>query len=388
MPEHRRFNGERLRMARAYRGLTSTEFAGKLGVTKQAVYQLESGKNSPRFETLLQIANLLDFPREFFYQWDRREIPRTANTFFRAQLTTHKTEQISQMEKIKILARIHIFLRNYVDLPSLNIPEFHFVDGEFDVEDIANDVKKSWYIGDGPIPNMVRLLERNGFIVTSLPVGSSRIDAFSMGYEANGQPEYYIVLGSDKDSAVRRQFDAAHELGHCVLHNWTTNGDEGGRAEIRERESEANRFAAAFLMPKESFLADLIYPNKLDFYVSLKKRWKVSIASMIVRAFHLGAINANQYHYLMRQLTRRGWRHREPLDDELKVDQPVILRKALDLILSSGTLMPSQFVKQLSEEEYLSLSRREIEILLGLPGGTLFDEFQETPIIQLREASD
>lgn len=387
MPEHLRFNGERLRMARAYRGLTSTEFAGKLGVTKQAVYQLESGKNSPRLETLLQIANLLDFPREFFYQWDRKELVRTANTFFRAQLTTHKTEQISQMEKIKILARIHMFLQNYVDFPSLNIPEFRFVEGEFDFEDIANDLRKSWCIGDGPITNMVRLLERNGFIVTSLPVGSSQIDAFSMGYEEDGQSHYYIVLGSDKDSAVRRQFDAAHELGHCLLHNWIT-GDDGGRVEIRERESEANRFAAAFLMPKESFLADLIYPNKLDFYVSLKKRWKVSIASMIVRAFHLEAINANQYHYLMRQLTRRGWRHREPLDDELKVDQPVIFRKAVDLILSSGTLMPSQFVKQLSEEEHLSLSRREIEILLSLPSGTLVDETQETPIIQLREPGE
>lgn len=387
MPEHLRFNGERLRMARAYRGLTSTEFAGKLGVTKQAVYQLESGKNSPRLETLLQIANLLDFPREFFYQWDRKEPVRTANTFFRAQLTTHKTEQISQMEKIKILARIHMFLQNYVDFPSLNIPEFRFVEGEFDFEDIANDLRKSWCVGDGPITNMVRLLERNGFIVTSLPVGSSQIDAFSMGYEEDGQSHYYIVLGSDKDSAVRRQFDAAHELGHCLLHNWIT-GDDGGRVEIRERESEANRFAAAFLMPKESFLADLIYPNKLDFYVSLKKRWKVSIASMIVRAFHLEAINANQYHYLMRQLTRRGWRHREPLDDELKVDQPVIFRKAVDLILSSGTLMPSQFVKQLSEEEHLSLSRREIEILLSLPSGTLVDESQETPIIQLREPGE
>lgn len=387
MPEHLRFNGERLRMARAYRGLTSTEFAGKLGVTKQAVYQLESGKNSPRLETLLQIANLLDFPREFFYQWDRKELVRTANTFFRAQLTTHKTEQISQMEKIKILARIHMFLQNYVDFPSLNIPEFRFVEGEFDFEDIANDLRKSWCIGDGPITNMVRLLERNGFIVTSLPVGSSQIDAFSMGYEEDGQSHYYIVLGSDKDSAVRRQFDAAHELGHCLLHNWIT-GDDGGRVEIRERESEANRFAAAFLMPKESFLADLIYPNKLDFYVSLKKRWKVSIASMIVRAFHLEAINANQYHYLMRQLTRRGWRHREPLDDELKVDQPVIFRKAVDLILSSGTLMPSQFVKQLSEEEHLSLNRREIEILLSLPSGTLVDESQETPVIQLREPGE
>jgi Zn-dependent peptidase ImmA (M78 family) len=122
----------------------------------------------------------------------------------------------------------------------------------------------------------------------------------------------------------------------------------------REIEAEANRFAAAFLLPKEAFLSDLIYPNKLDFYVGLKERWKVSISAMIVRAFHLNAINANQYHYLMRQMTRRGWRQREPLDDELKLDQPTVLPKAVDLILSSGTLTASEFLAKLADEADLS----------------------------------
>ena len=60
-------------------------------------------------------------------------------------------------------------------------------------------------------------------------------------------------------------------------------------------EEEANNFAAAFLLPKESFLADVMqYPNKLEFYVELKRKWKVSISAMIIRAFKLNAITHNQ----------------------------------------------------------------------------------------------
>lgn len=309
---------------------------------------------------------------------------RPPTVFFRSQLTTHKTDRIAQVEKIKILARIHQFLQQYVNFPRLNIPVFPSRESDLDYEEFAHIVRQAWAVANGPIPNVVRLLERNGLIVSAFPVSSLQIDAFSMGYAVHGQTQYYIVLGHDKNSAVRRQFDAAHELGHCVLHNERI-GDEDGRTEIRIREWEANQFAAAFLMPKKAFLTDLVYPNKLDFYVSLKQKWKVSISSMIVRAFHLHAINANQYHYLMRQLAKRGWRNWEPLDDALKVEQPILFPKAIDLIIAGGALTPSQFLKQLSEKEHLSINPRDIESLLGLPQGTLQETSQTQPIIYLKD---
>jgi hypothetical protein len=105
---------------------------------------------------------------------------------------------------------------------------------------------------------------------------------------------------------------------------------------------------------------------------------------MIVRAFHLNAINANQYHYLMRQMTRRGWRQREPLDDELKLEQPTVLPKAVELILSSGTLTASEFLAKLADEAALSLNRQDVETLLGLSTDTLVDETQNSTIISLK----
>ena len=380
----RSFNGDRLRMARIYRGLTSAELAERLEITKQAIYQLENGKNSPKLETLLRLSSELQFPREFFYQHDPRDRDGQSNVFFRAQLTTQKIEQLSQLEKMKVLAKIHGMLEHYVDFPALDVPPISLEDERPDCEEIANRVRKAWSLGDAPIENAVRLLERHGFIVTSLPVSTTQIDAFSMGQELEDRTCYYVVLGSNKNSAVRRQFDATHELGHCVLHHGSVNSLELGKEEHREIESEANRFAAAFLLPEEAFLSDLIYPNKLDFYLGLKKRWKVSISAMIVRAFHLNAINANQYHYLMRQMTRRGWRQREPLDDELKLEQPTVLPKAVELILSSGTLTASEFLAKLADEAALSLNRQDVETLLGLSTDTLVDETQNSTIISLK----
>ncbi len=36
------------------------------------------------------------------------------------------------------------------------------------------------------------------------------------------------------------------------------------REEFKEIEKEANNFASAFLLPKDAFKKDLIYPNKLE----------------------------------------------------------------------------------------------------------------------------
>lgn len=111
-------------------------------------------------------------------------------------------------------------------------------------------------------------------------------------------------------------------------------------------------------------MKDLILPNNLDFYIELKKKWKVSISAMIVRAYQLKAINYNQYQYLMRQISKKGWRTKEPLDDVIQVTKPTVLRKAVDVIKSNGVLTGDQFMQQLSKNN-VSMNKDEVEILLG-----------------------
>ncbi|WP_419757134.1 ImmA/IrrE family metallo-endopeptidase [Teredinibacter turnerae] len=58
-----------------------------------------------------------------------------------------------------------------------------------------------------------------------------------------------FVFLNTKKTAERCRFDAAHELGHLVMHCH-------GAPQGQEAEKEANAFASAFLMPRRSVLAN------------------------------------------------------------------------------------------------------------------------------------
>lgn len=374
------FNGDRLKAARIYRGKTIAELADEVQVSKQSISQYENGKANPSLETLLKLISALGFPRDYFYEKDNKSI-KVGTTYFRALLSTNKKDRLSQEEKTKILAKIYHTLNQFVQFPKINIPPIR--EGINDIEKIAQATRDYWKLGTDPIPNMVYILEKNGFIVTSFGTDNANIDAFSQRQEVDGEEYFFIVLGSDKSSATRRQFDAAHELGHIMLHDWNADLELVSREEFRQMENEAHQFAASFLLPKEAFLKDLILPNNLDFYIELKKKWKVSISAMIVRAYQLKAINYNQYQYLMRQISKKGWRTKEPLDDVIQVSKPTVLRKAVDVIQSNGVLSGDQFMQQLSKNN-VSMNKDEVEILLGLDRGTLSEVKQNAVVLSLR----
>ena len=76
-----------------------------------------------------------------------------------------------------------------------------------------------------------------------------------------------IVVNSDH-SPTRQRFTIAHELGHLILHNYTTpHADRRYKVRFRDatssegtdvEEIEANQFAAALLMPKNLLIKKLI----------------------------------------------------------------------------------------------------------------------------------
>ncbi len=79
---------------------------------------------------------------------------------------------------------------------------------------MAGALRASWALPPGPAPNVVELLESHGVAVIRLPLGSVDVDAFSLPL-----PDHpVVVLGTDKNDRARSRFDAAHELGHLVMH--------------------------------------------------------------------------------------------------------------------------------------------------------------------------
>lgn len=380
------FNPVRLNEARLYRKMTIEELANTVGVKKQAISQFENGKTSPEFDTLRAISGALDFPIRFFIE-DISDTTTIGNTYFRAPFSSNKKDLNSQRIKAKYVAYIQSCLSEYVDFPPLNLPRFDDIfNGIDDIEHIANQTRDFWGLGREPIPDMVALLERNGIIVSEFSTEGRTIDAFYQYGEMFGKEYYCVVLGTDKLTFARRQFNAAHELAHILLHERNNDIDELDRIEFRRREDEANKFASAFLLPKDAFSQDIRpYCNKLNYYVELKRKWKVSVAAMIVRAFDLEIISPNQYQYLMRQMSHNGWRTKEPLDEYMVVKQPKALKQAINMLLLNDYLSAKQ-IFGLFAKYHISLPKDVVDEVLNLEPDTLpdaTDEDTDTKIVTL-----
>lgn len=377
------FNGEQLKKARVYRGYTVGELAELSGYQRQTISMYENGKSTPiDISVIMNLSRVLNFPPQFFT--DQSVKLSSGSTYFRALLTTNKKYRNQQEQKMEFVAALYSFIQEYVDFPELNLPE---IPCDVSPEEAAGILRKHWGLGDRPISNLIYTVEENGIIVTSFKTETDDVDAFSKMIEIEGEQRYFIGYSSNKTSAARIHFDVAHELGHICLHGWSEDVESLSKEEFKEREEQAHRFAAAFLLPESTFRRDVIAgPYSLPYYKQLKQKWKVSMAAMIRRAYTLSVISADDYQMLVRTMQRRSIWKNEPLDDVLITSEPSLLRTSVMMLLSEKVFTPKEFVDELSFNFGLSLYSEEIEHLLNLPKNTLLvNRVLTTPKVFLKQ---
>jgi len=373
------FNGERLKAARIYRGLTVAELAEKLGLQRQTVSMYENNKlNNPELTTIANMSNVLGFPKRFFLESDETEI-KNGSTYFRALLTTSKKYRSEQIQKVDFIVKLYRYLSEYIEFPEGNLPQ----ENHDNPEEAATKLREFWNLGDKPLDNLIYLVEQNGILVTMFDTNTDDIDAFSQLVSVDKVERYIIGCSKNKGTAARIHFDIAHELGHIMLHEWSEDIETLSKDEFKEKEKEANAFASAFLLPKDAFIKDVgVYADNLAFYVELKKKWKVSISAMVRRSYNLGLLDSETYQQLMRTMQKKGIKKKEPLDDILYTAQPSLLRTSVQMLLEQNVLTPRDFMDELSYDFGLSLESSEVEKLLDLPKNIL-KVVNETPIHNL-----
>lgn len=360
-------NGERLKKARIYRELSVSDLAEQSECSRQSIYMYEKEKTKRvDLNTIETLAKALKFPERFLCETDMKA--EIGSTYFRALLTTSSKYRESQIQKMEFLADIFVFLQEYLEFPHHAIPDCA---GQTP-EEAAATLRREWHLGTRPIENIVSLVESNGIIVTKFSVDTNDIDAFSQLVRIGDEDIYLIGYSENKTAASRIHFDIAHELGHICLHGWSENIEKIDRDEFKKREKEANEFAAAFLLPGESFAKDAaVNPKSIPAYTELKRKWKVSIQAMARRSFSLGLITMEEYQEIIRTLQRRGMRKQEPLDNMLVTASPTLLKTAVIMLLTENVFTPQEFMDELSYNYNLSLYPKEVESLLDLPRGTL-----------------
>lgn len=375
------FVGARLREAREARGLTATALAELLGLTRQAVSQYENGVQTPAPQVMRRIAELTRLPAHFFLA---PLAPAEADAiFYRSLESATKTARLRAERRYRWLRDIVAYVRGLIVFPKVNFPDITPPDDparitEGFIEEAAVEARRYWGLKDNPISNVTWLVENNGAIVSRCELWADKLDAFSQWNTSEGTP--YFVLGSDKGSAVRSRYDVAHELGHMLLHRRVRWETLNKKEIFKLIEGQAHRFAGAFLLPAKTFAEEFTYAPRLDHFRALKPKWKASIQFMIMRCADLGILTPEQKQRLFINLSARGWRTNEPLDDVIEPERPRFLRRSIE------TLIDRQVIDRTEIPFRLRLNGADIEDLAGLDSG-YFGQEPNIPI-GLREPAD
>ncbi len=390
-----KFNGQRLKEALIFREKKMTELADKTGISKQSLSLYANESNVPPYENVLKIAQALDFPTEYFMSEDLCTVT-TGNTYFRSQASAAKKSRNAQKVKLEYVSKMYEVLLNYMNVPELNLPntsDIHIpdtvVEADSDeafeeIEKLASCVRECWDLGNGAIDNMQYALQSNGIIVTGFSDVESGIDAFSQQITIDGKIIYIIALSIGSKPIERLRFDMAHELGHILMHTWGEDNEDISKDEFNAREKQANMFASALLLPKETFTRMVsAYPTNVDYYLALKKKWKVSMQAMMYRTRQLGIISANQFQYMMRIMSKNGNRTHEPGDRPGKIGD-TIFQAALDMLFEGGYLTVKDLLKEFGRYG-IFLSEKDFENLMYLREGTLYQKAKIIPFVSIKK---
>ena len=364
------FQPVRLVEARDARGLTQVALGELIGMTSSNISRWEAGGQLPEPDAVDALGKAANLPRAFFL----RPSPShgDAPMFFRSMASTTQMLRRRARARLRWAQDISLALQEWVDLPTVDVPQLEAVDyreiRDEDIEKIAVACRKRWNLGSGPISDVLLVLENAGICVVKEEIGSASMDGLSNWSDADGRP--YILIASDKDTCARSRLDAAHELGHLVLHRNLSEKALTDAAAFKEIERQAFQFAGAFLLPAETFAAEIWAPS-LNTFMVIKERWKVSIGAMVKRCATLGLMSEEYERRLWKHYSARGWRKAEPLDDTLEPETPRLLARSVRLLIDENVRRRPDLLEE------FRLPATDVESLCGLPRGYMTAEEAE-----------
>jgi len=348
---------ERLEQALAARGLTKGQLASLVGVAAPTVTKWCKGDQSPEAETFHRLASVLNVRPEWL---TRACLPAVSTPLYRSNASALKAARSKLEARTEWTQEIAYLLEDYVDYPALNLPAREFLDPEqisnSDIEAAAEECRSLWQLGRGPIQNLALAAESAGILVVREETEVSAIEGLSSWSALLGRP--IVILSSDKANAFRSRFDLAHEIGHLILHKYIPRADERDRYNQMER--QAHRFAAALLLPAETFGGEVRVPPSLDNLLILKQRWGASVAAMMMRCHALGLLNDDEKLALFKRRSARWGSKAEPGDDKWEPESPRLLRRTVELLVGEG-IIPVEGIPR-----HLGLGPRDVEKLCHL----------------------
>ena len=300
--------GQRLRLARKRAGLSMRSLAEQMTpkVTAQAISKYEAGMMLPSSVVLVALGKALDVSLDFLMSAQVETLDRLE---FRKHSRT-STRDRAKAEAILIdnLER-YMAIEDILDMPAtvdwVEGRRYDSVATEAQIDTRADELREAWSLGMGPIPSLCELLEGEGIkvVVDDLP---ERINGLACHVLRGGKSVAEAVVVSNRINVERKRFTLAHELAHRIIRST-------GNPAIT-LETAMNRFAGAFLIPRQRLLEEAgADRRRITYYeiIRLKHTYGVSAATMLVRLGQVGVLPLASVKQAFATFAR-SWRKTEP----------------------------------------------------------------------------
>lgn len=296
----------RLREARNMCGYSLNQFvkAADVCVTRQSIYNYERGVMQPKPEMVKMFADTLGVSEHYFYGNSTKiDIPMlrtTGDDLLSEEELQHFEVMLSYWAERYLLMEKKVGLKSDFSNPLADIT----VSTLDDVILAADRLREVWRCGSGPLPAVLRLMERKGIKIlsTELPDGILGLSTFA----DESHPLIVVDMRPQKTTIERLRFTACHELAHILLHF----SDECNV------EKMCNKFANFFLFPKQTFIEEMGAEHReqltLEEMIDLKELYGISIAAQVHAAWDLRMISREHYDWWYDEMIKKnqleeGW---------------------------------------------------------------------------------
>lgn len=328
-------NPDRVELVRQRLGLTKIGFVERLAIDRKRYQRFLLGGELPP-EAITKLCDLSGFSKEFLEK-QSVQYPNAEAVSFRSLRSLTSGPRDAAIAASALAFEIDDWVSQRYGLPEHDLPQIT----NCPPAEAAGLLRAKWGLGIRPIKNLINQLELHGVRVFSLVEETRHLDAYS--FWRNDKP--YVFLNTMK-TAEHSRFDAAHELGHLVMHRHSISP--------KDAEREADAFASAFLMPPADLIAEVPYVRSLQTLIEKKGRWGVSVAALNYSLHRLGKISDWTYRSNCIQLSKLG-RNKEPNPMPRETSQ--IWQKVLTDLWKKGMSL-SRIAKQ------IEIPEREINGLL------------------------
>ena len=312
-------HGERIRQARELSGLTQTELFQRSGVGQSAIAQIESNTYVPSDPVLEAIALQTGFDIGFLKQEKPPAEFPIGSFLYRSQAKVSPKERAKTHRMAQLMFEIVLAVRPKLKEIPVLIPRTS------EPPEVAAQIARTslGFSPESQIPNLLGAIERAGVLVLKLPIDIEGLDGFSSWVGINNDIPVICLLSGKK--GYRQRFTLGEELCHLIKHSPL-------RCTVAEADDEAHRFVGELLLPEEVIRDEISQPITVSSLWPQRARHGVSLQFLIRRVLDLGLITANQYKYLMMQISSRGWRKEEPGDADIPQEQPRMFPKMVELV--------------------------------------------------------